>query len=285
VISASSHVLDRPDAAIHYWISGPPPRRALATLVLLHGATLDHRAWDPQVAALRDRFTVVVPDLRAHGRSTGRFDYAAAVADVHALLEQLPGGPVVLVGLSLGGNIAQEVVRRDPDAVRALVVADATCNTAARHPMAASMGVTSLRMQALLEGPRFARSAAEATATNPEVQAYALEANAGRSNGDTVDILASLLSSALQPDPAYRLPVPTLLIHGERDHIGDIADGTAAWARREPLAEHAVIARAGHLSNLDNPEAFTEVLKAFLSRVLPGAGTDGVLRRLVRRAG
>jgi 3-oxoadipate enol-lactonase len=270
----TSHELALPDATIRYWLSGPDPRPSAPTLVLLHGATLDHRSWDPQVAALRNRFAVVVPDLRAHGESTGEFDFLTAVADVEALLEQLPGERFVLIGLSLGGNIAQEVVRRDHSRVHALVVADATCNTAPRHPMAVPMGVTALRMQALLAGSSYAQLAAGATATDPEVQAYALEANAHRSNSETVTILASLLTSALRPDPAYRLPVPTLLVHGEDDRIGDIADGTAAWARREPLAEYAVIPGAGHASNLDNPDAFLAVLDAFLRRVLPEVPAD-----------
>jgi pimeloyl-ACP methyl ester carboxylesterase len=275
VIHTSSHDLVRPDATIQYWVSGPAAQSTVPTVVLLHGATLDHHSWDPQVAALRDRFPLVAPDLRAHGESTGVFDFRAAVADIEALLEQLPGERFVLVGLSLGGNIAQEVVRRDPSRVSALVVADATCNTAARLPMEVAAGVTALRMQALLAGRNFARRAAEATGTAPEVQAYALEANAHRSNAETVAILESLLTGALRPDRTYRLPVPTLLIHGEADRIGDIAGGTAVWARREPLAEHAVIPRAGHASNLDNPEAFTEELGSFLLRVLPDATGTG----------
>ena len=110
-------------------------------VVLLHGATLDHRAWDAQVRALSARYRVVVPDLRGHGESTldGAFRFDDAVDDVAALLDQVAdSAPVVLVGLSLGGNIAQEIVHRDPGRVDALVVADATCNTAPRHPLAAS---------------------------------------------------------------------------------------------------------------------------------------------------
>jgi pimeloyl-ACP methyl ester carboxylesterase len=264
----SAHDLVRPDAVLRYWVSGPAPQFAEATVVLLHGATLDHRSWDPQVAALQNRFSVVVPDLRAHGQSTGEFSFLAAVADIEALLEDLPGRRFVLVGLSLGGNIAQEIVRRNPTRVQALVVADSTCNTAARHPWEAQASVTALQVHAMMAGSGFAQQAAEATATDPQVQAYALEANAHRSNSETVGILASLLTTALRPDRLYRLPVPTLLITGEVDRIGDIARGTAAWARREPLAEHAVIPAAGHASNLDNPEAFTEQLDTFLLRVL-----------------
>jgi pimeloyl-ACP methyl ester carboxylesterase len=88
--------LVRPDATLRYGTGGAAGG---PTVVLLHGATLDHRAWAPQVEALQGRFRLVVPDLRAHGESTGSFDFEAAVGDVFALLDALPAGRVVLVGL------------------------------------------------------------------------------------------------------------------------------------------------------------------------------------------
>ena len=260
------HQLDRPDATIAYWTAGRPADPAV---VLLHGATLDHRAWDPQTDALAHRCHVVVPDLRGHGASTGRFDYRAAVADVLALLDRLPAERVVLVGLSLGGNIAQDVVHREPDRVLALVGADTTCNTASRHPLAGPMAVAAVRAQAMSPGDGFARQAARVTANDPRVQQYALETNAHRTNGETVHILSSLLTTAFRADPGYRLPVPTLLVHGELDRIGDIASAMPAWARREPRARYAVVPGAGHASNLDNPEGFTALLEDFLDDVLP----------------
>ncbi len=273
----SSHSLQRPDATLRYWTSRPPAQTTEPTLVLLHGATLDHDAWTPQVAALRDRFPLVTPDLRGHGASTGTFDFTAAVHDIEALLDALPADRIVLVGHSLGGNIAQRVVRGNDPRIRALVVADATCNTAPRNPLEAWMGVAALHALAAVDGPAFAQRAARATAIKPRVQRYALDANRHRSNSETVGILASLLTDALRPDPGYRLPVPTLLVCGEFDGIGDVASGSRAWARRDALAEYAEIPGAGHTSNLDDPEAFTAVLEAFLRRALPlgsGAGAE-----------
>ena len=266
-----SHDLARPGATIRYWSGGPDDA---ATVVFLHGATLDHRAWHPQTDALRRRFRVVAPDLRGHGASTGRFDFDTAVQDVLALLDHLPGPPVVLVGLSLGANIAQEVIRRRPDLVGGLVAADTTCNTADRHPLAATTTIAALRVQALWAGNEFARQAARATATDPEVQHYVLEVNAHRSNEETIDILTCLLTNALRPDPSYRLPVPALLVHGQLDHIGDIATDMRGWAHREPLARYAVIPDAGHASNLDNPAVFTNLLVEFIDQLPPTADTE-----------
>jgi 3-oxoadipate enol-lactonase len=256
-----SYDLTRPDATIRYWTGGADDA---PVVVFLHGATLDHRAWHPQTDALRRGFRVVAPDLRGHGSSTGRFDFSAAVEDILDLLDHLASPPVVLVGLSLGANIAQEVIRRRPELVTALVAADTTCNTADRHPLAAASTVAALRLQAMWAGNGFARQAAQATATDPQVQKYVLEVNAHRSNEETIDILTSLLTTALQADPAYRLPMPALLVHGQRDHIGDIVTDMRAWAQREPLATYAVIPGAGHASNLDNPAAFTDLLVEFI---------------------
>ena len=211
----------------------------------------------------------MVPDLRAHGESTGSFDFGAAVQDVFALLEELPVGRVVLVGHSLGGNLAQEVVRRAPARLAAIVVADATCNTGVRHPLATSMTVAALNAHAMLPGDHFAQYSAQMIALNPQVQRYAFDVNRTRSNRETVRILASLLTGALRAEQDYRLPVPALLMHGQLDHLGDIALSTRSWAEREPMAEYAVIPAAGHASNLDNPAAFTAALLAFLDRVLP----------------
>ena len=181
--TAERRELIRPGATVRYRVSGPAraPR-----VVLLHGATLDHHAWDAQVHALRDRYRVVVPDLRGHGESTleGRFRFSDALADVLALLDALdaerPGGPVTLGGLSLGGNLAQEVVYRHPDRVDALIVADSTCNTSVRHPLAAAMTMALLATLSLSSHDRFVRRAAEITSPYEDVRSYVVSTNADR---------------------------------------------------------------------------------------------------------
>ena len=147
----------------------------------------------------------------------------------------------MLVGLSLGANIAQEVIRRRPDLVGGLVAADTTCNTADRHPLAATTTIAALRVQALWAGNEFARQAARATATDPQVQNYILEVNAHRSNEETIDILTCLLTERTATRPELPAARPALLVHGQLDHIGDIATDMRGWAHREPLARYAVI--------------------------------------------
>jgi 3-oxoadipate enol-lactonase len=284
--------LVRPDATIAYWLSGSPQA---PTVLLLHGATVDHHAWEPQVAALATRCRVVAPDLRGHGESTlaGTFRFEDVIADVFALLDEVrTDAPLALVGLSLGGNIVQEIVYRAPDLVDALVVADATCNTAPRHPLAASITIAALSTMALTGRDRFMQRAAAVTSVRADVRRYLLGANTDRSPRDVVRILASLVDDALHPDPHYRLPVPTLLLHGAQDRVGDIVASSRKWAARDPAVEYVALPDAGHASNQDNPEAFTAAVTAFLDRelVVPAAEVPqapdeplGLARRIGRR--
>ena len=261
--------LIRPGATIAYWVSGP--ERAPVVL-LLHGATLDHRAWDAQVDELTPQYRVVVPDLRGHGESTleGPFRFDDAVDDVAALLNAVDTGvPLALGGLSLGGNIAQEIVHRDPQRVDVLIVADSTCNTAARHPLAAPLTIAALSAMAMGGRARFMQHAAAVTSPHDDVRQYVLDANEVRTTFEVLQILTSLLDQALHPEPDYRLPVPTLLVNGADDRVGDIATGNREWAVRDPMVDLVVIPGAGHASNQDNPAAFTAALTAFLDRALP----------------
>ena len=122
--------------------------------------------------------------------------------------------------------------------------------------------------------------AAAATSPNDAVRQYVLDVNEDRTAGEVVQILTSLLDGALHPDPDYRLPVPTLLLVGADDRVGDIASGSREWAARDPRVELVVVPGAGHASNQDNPAAFTAALAAYLDRVLQ-RGPD---RRGVRAA-
>lgn len=280
-----SRELRRPDVTLHYWDAGP--RRA-PTVLLLHGATLDHRSWDPQVEMLRaGGYRVVTVDLRGHGLSAvdGRFSFEAAVDDVRALIAELEPRRLVRVGLSLGANIAQEIVYREPGLVDALVIADATCNTASRHPMQASMASAALAPMGMGGQQEYVQRAARATAKDPEVQAYVASINADRPPREAADILRSLLSDGLHVDPDYRLPVPTLLIHGAEDRVGDVAASAPDWAEREPRVTYVVVPEAGHASNLDNPAVFNAALVEFLSRTVPPRRAPGLRALLARLRG
>lgn len=110
-------------------IDGPPGG---PTVVLLHGWMASGGLnWFTTFGPLSQRCSVVAPDLRGHGRgvrSRRRFRLADCADDVAALLRHLETGPVILVGYSMGGPVAQLLWRRHPDLVQGMVL----CATAYR---------------------------------------------------------------------------------------------------------------------------------------------------------
>src|SRR3979411_3283896 len=116
--------LDRDGVKIHYEIHGSGP-----TLLLSHGYSSTARMWDGQVAALKDRYQVIVWDMRGHRES----DYPTApncspaaltVGDMKALLDRAGAKKAIIAGLSLGGYMSLAFNANHPDRVRALMLFD-----------------------------------------------------------------------------------------------------------------------------------------------------------------
>lgn len=108
--------------------SGHP--EAPVTALLIHGwfasAGLN---WAPVFEPLGEHFRVIAPDLRGHGRgirSRRRFSLEDCADDLAGLIDQLDCGPVVVVGYSMGGLVAQLLWHRRPDVVAGLVLCSTT---------------------------------------------------------------------------------------------------------------------------------------------------------------
>ncbi|MFF5010323.1 alpha/beta fold hydrolase [Streptomyces phaeochromogenes] len=96
-------------------------------VLLVHGWGGDGREWSPHAEALADRFRVVVPDLRGHGRSPVPPEDNTPLAMAHdlaALLGTSATGPVVAVGHSMGGQVVNLLAVRHPDLVRSVIALD-----------------------------------------------------------------------------------------------------------------------------------------------------------------
>ncbi|MFW9886532.1 MAG: alpha/beta fold hydrolase, partial [Candidatus Thorarchaeota archaeon] len=101
------------------------------SVLLIHGLGGDHRGWEFQEQVLAARFHLIMPDLRGHGQTTveelGMMIPPDMVADdLNALLEHLGHEKVHVVGISLGGLVAQTFVLRYPERVDKLVLIDTT---------------------------------------------------------------------------------------------------------------------------------------------------------------
>ena len=96
------------------------------TVLLLHGMLASSGLnWFRTFPAMAKHFNIIAPDLRGHGRSLRgkkRFTISRCARDMSLLLEQLNTGPVIVVGYSMGGAVAQQLWRNHPDKVAGLVL-------------------------------------------------------------------------------------------------------------------------------------------------------------------
>ncbi|MEU1301557.1 MULTISPECIES: alpha/beta fold hydrolase [Streptomyces] len=111
------------DTPIFYTDEGEGPQ----TVLFIHGGTCDSHDWAAQIGPFTDRYRVIAPDLRGHGRSgvaSDSYRPADYVRDLAALIEALGVGPVIAVGHSLGGLVASTLAVEHPAAVRAVIAVD-----------------------------------------------------------------------------------------------------------------------------------------------------------------
>jgi pimeloyl-ACP methyl ester carboxylesterase len=234
--------------------------------VLLHPVGLDRATWWSLSASLAKDFTVVSCDLPGHGdtprlqESAIMADYAAAVV---ALIEHLGLGPVVLLGESFGGMIAQTVAVEAPQHVRALiaVACPARVPLEARQVLAARGKVAQEGgMQAVLQDT-LQRWFSPDLMADPAVQAVA-----ERLLSDDVEGWAAAWLAMSQFDIVSRLSliaVPTLCVAGGKDVSAPvsvmkvIAEGVSG-------AEFTIIPDAPHMLHIEYPREFDNAVRSFL---------------------
>lgn len=240
-----------------------------APLLLVHGFPLDSESWAPQLEVFGRQRRVIAPDLAGFGASgaPGHASLDAHADDLARLLDELGIPRVVLAGLSMGGYIAFAMWRRHRDRISALVLADTRAGADAPE---AQERRAALAERVLAEG------------TEPllgNVQPGLLSAAApGRIAAGVRAIIerqppegaaSALLAMAARPDSTADLAnidVPVLVAVGAADAITPPSESEAMVASLK-RASLAMIPRAGHLSNLEEPGAFNGALRAFLDEV------------------
>jgi len=244
------------------------------TLLLVHGFPLDHRMWQAQLDDLSDACRVIAPDLRGFGESgpAGETLTMEQLADdLAGLLDALQiSEPVVLCGLSMGGYVAWQFVRRYRERLAGLILCDtrAVGDTAEaranRLKMADEVQQRGTKFVAEAMLPKlFSPHTAEHV---PEALEYADETILAT---DARTIAAAQRGMAARPDVTAELPsydVPALVVVGQYDEISPVAE-MRTIADALPNAELVVVPDAGHMAPLENPSAVHSAIRGFFARL------------------
>lgn len=236
-------------------------------MLLIHGAGADHTMFEHQAGPLRGAgLRVVLVDLRGHGASRPNatpLSPAVLAGDIEHLISHLGLGEVSLVGHSLGGNLAQELVRRSPQRFRRLVVLDSTWNAGPLTPLERAALRLAAPILQLIPARRLPKLMADASATTATARAQLARTFGAMSKREFIAVWRAT-TEFVRPSPGYRSPVPTLLVRGDRDNTGNIARAMAAWAAAERLTQ-LVVPDAGHVVTMDAPERVSDALVRFLA--------------------
>ncbi len=258
------------DIAIHYQlISGPADK---PVIVFANSLGTDFRIWRDVIVRLAGDYAIIVYDKRGHGLSdVGQVPYSIDdhASDLAGLLDLLAVKQAFICGLSVGGLIAQALYKARPAMVQGLILCDTahkigtTESWNARIETVASKGIASIvdGVMKLWFTPAFRR---------PENTAYHGYSNMlVRQPVEGYLATCEAIRDADYTDAATRISVPTICIVGDQDGSTP-PDLVKSTARLIPNARFEIIRDAGHIPCVEQPEALTAIIRAFIDFALHG---------------
>jgi 3-oxoadipate enol-lactonase len=283
VPSAVEHgVLERRGVPVHYWVHG---ERSAPLIACTHGASLDHDAFAPNVPAMvATGHRVLTWDLPGHGasRPIGEpFDVRTLAGDLRALLDAVEATEATLVGQSLGGLVSQQLQIDHPERVSAMVMVG---STDLQVPLGRAQAVVQRLRPAILRlwpDGHLRRTFARMFAETPQARRYVARATRAQPKADLIEVTRAALAAVSPGRANTRVPVPVLLVHGERD-LRMVVRAARRWEATEAGCRRVSLPGAGHLANLDRPEAFDAALTGFVRELRPAAALVAHTRHVLR---
>lgn len=254
------------------YLDSAPKKNDLRALVLLHAFPIGANLWEPQMRAVPAGWRLITPDLRGFGGSTDLDSISALsigdfAVDVEDLLGELGITRAVIGGCSMGGYATLALYQSAPHLFEAMILANTRANADSPEARANRRNMLALVDR---EGPSgVAREMMPKLLgkTTHEVNSN-IEATIRRfiKQQSSIAIRGAIHRMMHRPDSIpllAQVSVPTLVITGEEDEMIPV-DESRRMASGIRGAKLVIIPRAGHLANVEQPEAFNDALHAFL---------------------
>jgi 3-oxoadipate enol-lactonase len=249
---------------INYQVDGP---EGAPWLVFSNSLATNLTMWDEQARALEQPYRVLRYDQRGHGGTdapAGRYSFATLLADAIALMDALGIKKAHFAGLSIGGATALGLAEAHPDRLDRVIVCDSPCQSTPastqqweeRIAVAQKQGI-----EALVEPTVSRWFPPETLAANPPH----IDKVRGMIRATPVNGFIGCAAALADHDYASAVATvtrPVLFMAGEKDGVTPVAMRKLSAAL--PGSRYVELPGAGHISNMDQPRAFTEVLRDFL---------------------
>jgi 3-oxoadipate enol-lactonase len=254
--------------AVNYTLDGPA---SAPVVTLSHSLATNVSMWDPQMAALTARYRVLRYDTRGHGGTdapAGAYSLEQLAEDARALLRALGIARTHWIGLSMGGMVGQTLALAAPD----LFLSLALCDTSSRVPAEAR--------PLWQERIRTAETQGMEPLVEPTIGRW-FTAPFREQRKDVVDRVRAMIRatsprgyvgcchaiSALDlTDRIAAIALPTLIVVGAEDQGTPVA-ASRTIEERIAGSRLQILPSAAHLSNVEQPEAFTAAVTSFLARL------------------
>ncbi len=272
-------------------------------LLLLHGIAGSSRTWRDVIPRLRDRFTVIAPDLMGHGQSqkpVGDYSLGAFASGIRDLLEVLDINRASIVGQSFGGGVAMQLAYQHPEQCERLVLVDSGGLGREVNWMLRVMTLPGSEYVMPVVFPGFVRDWGDSLFRSINNRGIRMgrvtemwSAYASLAEAENRQAFVRTIKSVIDPggqtvsamDRLYLASsMPTLIVWGDRD---DIIPVSHAYAAHEavPGSRLVVIEGVGHFPQIEAPDQFVDALIDFIDSTEPAAlGAEDRKRMLHERS-
>jgi len=251
---------------VTYRFDGPED----AHVVLMANSLMsNYSMWDWNVPALADRYRVLRYDKRGHGGSqttSGPYSISQLADDAVALLDALKIDKVHFIGLSMGGMIGQQMGARYPERVYSLSL----CDTASEMPprnlweerfeIARKDGISGLvdgTIKRWFTAPFIERAPQDIEKVRQMILGTGVEGYIG---------CASAVRDMAQTTMLLKIKAPTLILTGRQDPACTV-EQAIVLNRMIDGSKLVLIEEAAHLSNIEQPAVFNQVIREFIDSV------------------
>ena len=252
---------------VTYTLDGPA---SAPVVTLSHSLATDLSMWDPQMPALTARYRVLRYDTRGHGGTdapAGPYTLAQLADDARGLLRALGIARTHWVGLSMGGMIGQTLALAEPELFQSLVLCDTTSRIPADMKPLWQERITTAETQGMepLVEPTISRWFTAPFREQRKDVVDRVRKMIRATNPRGYAGCCHAISALDLTDRLAAIKLPTLIVVGEDDPGTPVAASRAIQAQI-PGARLEILKSAAHLSNLEQPEAFTKTVTSFLDQ-------------------
>ncbi|GKX30971.1 hydrolase [Vallitalea longa] len=235
-------------------------------IVFIHGFGITKEMWDKQLDDLK-AYKVITVDVPHHGKSTSQkpLNLIHVCKEIVGILDQEGIEKTVIAGLSMGNYIAQEFVRLYPERTQGIFLADGS-PIYMRYSKWETLSLKrSQPLFKLYTWERLKKAMARQSSVVNEVQSELIKMFDTQTKDSFIRSWSAIANALHEED--VNIISPMCYVYGEQDRTGTIQLHVKDWQVCYPKCEVHMIPNAGHVSNMDNPKVFNQILVDFLQKI------------------